>query len=171
MRHRLFAAVLALVAVAACAPPPPPTQGTPDDEVAIRGLAGKYTDAFNAGDVAGMARLVSEDFESVMADGTHIRGRAAFQQMEENGARKRQAAGLKLTLAAPTSYVKWLSATHAVSGGPWSMTGPPAPATGSWMAVLKKGPEGQWQITNSLAADFVAPPPPPSADAKGKSGK
>jgi hypothetical protein len=117
MRSRLFIAVLALVAAAACAPPPPPAQGTPDDEVVIRGLAGKYTDAFNASDAAGMARLVSEDFERVGADGTHIRGRAAFQQMEENSAKERQA-GLKLTLAAPTSYVKWMSATHAVNGGP-----------------------------------------------------
>jgi len=168
MSSRLSLAVLALVTAAACAPPPPPTQGTPDDEVAIRGLSGKYTDAFNANDVAGMARLVSEDFECVTADGTHLRGRAAFQQMEANSAKDRQAAGLKLTLAAPASYVKWMSATHAVSGGPWTMTGLPAPATGSWMAVLRKSPEGQWQITNSLVADFVAPPP---ADVKGKSGK
>ena len=168
MRNRLFPVVLALLIAAACAPPPPPTQGTPDDEVAIRGLTGKYTDAFNAGDIAGMARLVSEDFECITADGTHLRGRAAFQQMEANGARDRQAAGLKVTLAAPTSYVKWMSATHAVSGGPWTMTGLPAPATGSWMAVLRKSAEGQWQITNSLVADFV---PPPAADAKGKSGK
>jgi ketosteroid isomerase-like protein len=165
MRSRLSLVVLALVAAAACAPPPPPTQGTPDDEVAIRGLASKYTDAFNANDVPGMARLVSEDFERVSADGTHIRGRAAFQQMEENGAKERQAAGLKLTLAAPTSYVKWISATHAVSGGPWTMTGLPAPARGAWMAVVRKTPEGQWQITNALEADFV---PPAVADAKGK---
>jgi hypothetical protein len=48
------------------------------------------------------------------------------------------------------------------------MAGLPAPSKGSWMAVLKKTPEGQWQITNSLVADFVEPP---SADAKGKSGK
>jgi uncharacterized protein (TIGR02246 family) len=164
MKSRLSIAFLALVAAAACAPPPPPTQGTPDDEVAIRGLSSKYTDAFNANDVAGMARLVSEDFECVNADGTHIRGRAAFQQMEEKAAKDRQA-GPKLTLAAPTSYVKWISATHAVSGGPWTMTGPPAPATGSWMAVLRKTPEGPWQITNSLVADFV---PPALADAKGK---
>lgn len=168
MRNRLCFAVLALVTAAACAPPPPPTQGTPDDEVAIRGLAGKYTDAFNAGDIAGMARLVSEDFECITADGTHLRGRAAFQQLEANEATKRQAAGLKLTLAAPTSYVKWMSATHAVSGGPWTMTGLPAPATGSWMAVLRKSPEGQWQITNSLVADFVPPPPAPEAKGKGK---
>jgi ketosteroid isomerase-like protein len=165
VRTRPFIAVLALAAAAACAPPPPPSQGTPDDEVAIRGLATKYTDAFNANDAAGMARLVSEDFECVMADNTHIRGRAAFQQMEEQSAKERQAAGLKLTLGAPTSYVKWMGATHAVSGGPWTMTGLPAPAKGSWMAVLRKSPEGQWQITNSLAAEYVPPPPPP---AKGK---
>ena len=167
MSSRLPLVVLAVVAAAACAPPPPPAQGTPDDEVAIRGLAGKYAEAFNANDAAGMARLVSEDFERVDADGTHIRGRAAFQQIEAKSATDRQAAGLKLTLEAPTSYVKWMSATHAVSGGPWTMTGlpPGAPAKGSWVAVLRKNPEGQWQITNSLAADFVAPPP---ADAKGK---
>jgi hypothetical protein len=30
------------------------------------------------------------------------------------------------------------------------------------MAVLRKSPEGQWQITNSLVADYVPPPPPPA---------
>jgi ketosteroid isomerase-like protein len=161
MSTRLAIAVLALV-TAACSAPPPPAQGTPDDEVAIRGVASKYAEAFNANDVPGMARLVSEDFECMVADGTHIRGRAAFQQFEANGLRDRQAAGLTLTLEAPTTYVKWISATHAVSGGPWAMKGLPAPARGSWMAVLRKSPEGQWQITNSLVADYVPPPPPPA---------
>lgn len=168
MNRRLAAALFALVAAAACGSPAPPTQGTPDDEVAIRGLTSKYADAFNANDIPGLARLVAEDFECMVADGTHIKGRAAFQQFEANGARDRQAAGLKLTLEAPTTYVKWLTATHAVSGGPWSMSGLPAPARGSWIAVLKKSAEGQWQITNSLVADFVPPPPAPETKGKGK---
>ncbi len=158
MRSRLAVVALTLATAIACAPPAPPAQGTPDDEVAIRGLASKYADAFNANDIPGLGRLVAEDFECMVADGTHIRGRAAFQQFEANGLKDRQAAGLKLTLEAPTTYVKWLTATHAVSGGPWSMSGLPAPARGSWIAVLKKSADGQWQITNSLVADFVPPP-------------
>jgi ketosteroid isomerase-like protein len=170
MRNRFLLAVLTLVTVTACsAPPAPATQGTPDDEVAIRGLAGKYAEAFNANDAAALGRLVSEDFECVLPDGTHIRGRAAQQQLEEKGVKDRHAAGLKLTLDAPTSYVKWMGATHAVSGGPWTMTGAgPAPAKGSWIAVVRKSAEGQWQITNSLVADYVAPPPAPEAKGKGK---
>jgi uncharacterized protein (TIGR02246 family) len=164
MRNALsLLGVLALVAASSCgtAPPPMPAQGTPDDEVTIRGLAGKYSAAFNANDAAAIGRMVSDDFERVAADGTHVRGRAAFQHMEEKGARDRQAAGLKLTLDAPTNYVRWIDATHAVAGGTWTMTGGPpgAPAKGSWMSVVSKTADGQWLITNSLVSDFVEPPP------------
>jgi ketosteroid isomerase-like protein len=168
---RSLVGVLTLAAAAACsAPPPPPAQGTPDDEVTIRGLAGKYSAAFNANDVSAIVRMVSDDFERVAADGTHVRGRAAFQQMEEKGAQARQAAGLKLTLDAPTNYVRWIDATHAVAGGAWTMTGLPAgaPSKGSWMTVLKKSADSQWLITNSLVADFVEAPPAAEAKGKGK---
>jgi uncharacterized protein (TIGR02246 family) len=165
-RHLLLAAIA--MSAAACASPPPATEGTPDDEVAIRGLAGKYSAAFNANDAAAMAQLVSEDFENISADGAHTKGRAAFQKMEEQGIADRQGAGLKLTLAATTGYVRWIDAGHAVAGGTYTMAGlpPGAPDKGSWIIVVNKGADGRWVMTNSLVSEFVAPPAP--AETKGK---
>jgi len=161
--------VVLLFVAAACAPAPPPVQGTPDDEVVIRGLASKYSASFNTGDAAALAQMVTEDFENIAADGTHTKGRAAFQQMEETGIKGRKDAGLNLTLNASTGYVKWISATHAVGGGTFSMTGlPPGAADkGAWIVVFKKSADGKWLMANSLVAEYMAPPPPPPAP-KGK---
>ena len=163
--------IVLLLGVAACAPAPPPAQGTPDDEVVIRGLGSKYAASFTAGDAAALAQMVTEDFENISADGVHTTGRAAFQKMEEDGIKGRKDAGLNLTLSASTGYVKWINATYAVGGGTYAMAGlpPGAPDKGAWIVVFKKSADGKWLMANSLVAEYLAPPPPPpSPDAKGK---
>ncbi len=164
--------IVPVLVLAACAPAPAPVQGTPDEEVTIRGMGSRYAAAFNAGDVPAMARMVTENFECVEASGTQIRGRAAFQQMEESAAKERASAGLKLTLNITTGYVTWTSATSAVVGGQYTIAGVPpgAPDKGAWMTSVKKDTDGEWRITNSLISEFVAPPAP-QADSKAKSGK
>jgi uncharacterized protein (TIGR02246 family) len=164
-----LACLMVIVSVAACAPAPAPVQGTPDEEVTIRGMGSRYAAAFNGGDVPAMARMVAENFECVEADGTQIRGRAAFQQMEEAAAKQRTDAGLKLTLNITTGYVTWTSGTSAVVGGQYTIAGVPPGASdkGAWMTSVKKDADGEWRITNSLISEFVAPPPAP-ADTKGK---
>lgn len=60
-------------------------------------------------------------------------------------------AGMAMTIT--TGFVKWLSATSAVAGGGWSVTGPTAAmsARGSWIsAYRKKG--GAWLIASGLGA-------------------
>jgi uncharacterized protein (TIGR02246 family) len=165
----MLSAVLCL-AIAACAQPAPATQGTADDEVTIRGMAAKYAQAFNANDVPALAQMVSDDFESVGADGVHTKGRAAFQQMEEKSVQDRQAAGLRLTLSTATSYMRWVDPTHAVIGGTYSMAGLPlgAPDKGAWIVVTKKDADGKWLMANSLVAEMAPPPPPPPPPHKGK---
>ncbi len=161
---------VAVAALVACAPAAPATQGTPDDEVVLRGMAARYSASFNAGDAAALARMMTEDFESLGPDGVHTRGRTAFQQMEEASLKDRQAAGLNLTLNATTGYVKWIDARHAVVGGTYSMTGlpPGAPDKGAWVVVARKEADGSWLTQNSLVSEFVAPPPPPADPKKGK---
>ncbi len=160
---------VAALAIAACAPAPPPMKGTADDEVALRGMAGRYSAAFNANDAAALQQDTSDDFESIGPDGVHTKGRAAAQQMDEAGMKERQAAGLKLTLTATTGYVTWIDATHAVVAGTYTMAGLPPGASdkGAWMLVAKKGADGKWKSTNSLVSELPAPPPPPPP-AKGK---
>ena len=169
MRTRLWYGCLAIMFLAAaCAPAPPAARGTADDEVALRGLAAKYSATFNSNDAAALAQMVSEDFESIGADGVHTKGRAAFQQQEQTGIKDRQSAGLKVTLSAATGYVTWLDANHAVVGGTYSMGGlpPGAPDKGSWIVATKKSADGKWLMTNSLVSEMPAPPPPPPPPAK-----
>lgn len=158
-----LAAFLASVLFSACAAPAPPSPaatGTADDEAALRGLGDRYVAAFNAGDVAGLTGLVADDYECVLPDGTHITGRAAFQQMFEKDVAARQEAGLTLALSATTAMLKWIDSTNAVIGGTWTITGVPAgaPTSGSWMSVTSKGTDSQWRIRSSLAADLMPQP-------------
>lgn len=147
------------MSVVACSAPPPPAQGTSDDEVAMRGMAAKYATAFNAGDVAALAQMVSDDFESLSADGSHIKGRRAFQAEQDKQFKERLAIGLKLTLDAKAVYLTWIDVNHAVVGGTFTMAGlpPGAPDKGSWIVVNRRGADGKWVITNSLVSEFVAP--------------
>lgn len=165
-------ALVALFGLSACAPAPAPapTTGTSDDEVAIRGLASKYAEAWNKGDIAVLSAMVTEDFEAVMPDGTVIKGKAANEEAEKKALAGRQ--GLPLVLSVTTGYVKFGGATSASAGGPWTLAGLPPGAgadKGAWTIFVKKGSDGAWLIASSLVADFVPPPPAPApAEKKGK---
>ena len=166
------AAGLFILAACAAPPPPPPTSGTTDDEVALRGLGSKYSDAWNKGDVATLVTMVTDDYEAVAADGTTIKGKANFEEMEKKQAAER--AALPLKLAVQTTYVQWAnSATAAAIGGTWTLDGLP-PGTGAgkgaWTGLAKKGADGQWRLASGLVADYVPPvtPPAPPVPAKGK---
>jgi uncharacterized protein (TIGR02246 family) len=170
MRVTSVLAVAVLLAfVAACAeqapPPPPAMQGTPQDEETLRGMPGRFAAAWNANDAAALGQLVTEDYEGVQPDGAKLTGRAGFEQMEAAGMKARQDAKLTMTLSTSTEYLNWIDAKHAVLGGTWTASGAPpgSPEKGAWIVVAEKGDDGQWRISNSLAADFVPPPPmPPS---------
>lgn len=159
MTPRAWIGILLVMSAAACASAPPPAQGTSDDEVAMRGMAAKYATAFNAGDTAALAQMVSDDFESLGADGLHIKGRRAFQADQEKQFKDRQALGLTLTLDAKAVYLTWIDVNHAVVGGSYTMAALPAsaPVKGSWIVVNKRGADGKWVMTNSLVSEYVAP--------------
>ena len=150
----VLAAVLALMS--ACAAPAPAT-GTAADETAIRAIPGKYAAAFNKGDAAGLAALVTEDYHAVLADGTIVKGRAAFEESEKAQATLR--AGLPVTLNIQTTTVDWLSGNAAVAAGTWTLAGLPpgtGPEKGAWVGVMKKGDDGNWRLMTGLVADAPA---------------
>jgi uncharacterized protein (TIGR02246 family) len=164
----------AALTVAACASPAPqPTTGSPADETTIRGLATKYAEAWNKGDVAAITAMLTEDYEAVGADGKVIKGRAAAEQQEKESLAQR--AGMPLQLSASTTFVRFTSATSAAVAGTWTMAGipagVPAPDKGAWSGTFIKSADGQWLMATALVADFVPPPampPPPPPPGKGK---
>jgi uncharacterized protein (TIGR02246 family) len=161
-----LAAVLALTS--ACATSAPAT-GTSADETAIRGIGGKYSEAFNKGDAAALAALVADDYLAVLPDGTIIKGRAAFQESEKQEVAKR--AGLPLTLNIQTSNVDWITGSAAVAAGTWSLAGLPpglGSGKGSWVATVRKGDDGQWRLWRGLVAEHVEPAPSLPAPEAGK---
>ena len=159
MRTRLPAllAVLALLALPACSAPAPAATGTPEDEQAIRDMAGRYAAAYGARDTAALGALVTDDYQDVAPTGQHTQGRGAFvagvaQEMAS------MPAGMTMSMTATTTYVSWVDASHAVAGGTWetSPAMPPMPSRGSWMAVMVKQ-DGGWKMMSALgAADMSA---------------
>src|SRR5512141_2465221 len=133
MRHSVL--VVMLLVAAACAAPS--STGTAADEQAIRDTGAKWSEGWNKGDVKAMAAMITDDYESIDASGSHTQGRPAFEQ-----AMAAQFAGRPagMTMTITTGFVKWLSATSAVAGGGWSVTGPSAAmsARGSWISAYQK---------------------------------
>ena len=146
MRHP-FLAIITL-AVAACAAPS--STGTAADEQAIRDTGVKWSEGWNKGDAKAMAAMVTDDYESIDASGSHTQGRPAFEQ-----AMSAQFAGRPagMTMTITTGFVKWLGATSAVAGGGWAVTGPMAAmsARGSWISAYQKK-DSAWLIASGLGA-------------------
>jgi uncharacterized protein (TIGR02246 family) len=125
-------------------------------------LAQKYTELWNKGDSAGLAQLVTEDYQNIPAGQPPVKGRAAFEAMEKTEAASRQ--GTKLALSVTTDFVRWINADAASGGGTYAMAGVPkdgGPDKGTWLGVFIKEKDGQWRMANGLTAAVVPPPPPP----------
>jgi len=127
----------------------------PTDEQAVRSNADAWVAAWNKGDVNAIAQLVTEDYEDISPDGTHIKGRAAYEQGLASEIARRQGTP---SLSVTTVFVRFLKPDVAVASGIWTMTGGAAVhEKGSWTATyVKQG--GKWLMASSLAA--AAPPPP-----------
>lgn len=163
MRLRLLHAsvCLCVLALAACSAP---TAGSAADETALRAMGGKYAEAFNKSDAAALAAMVTDDYQAVSADGTEVKGRAAFEDAEKKSAAGRT--GMSLKLDVKTTYVKWAGGDHAELGGTWTMAGVPAGMggdKGAWTGLAEKGSDGQWRLATGLVAQYVPPPAPPAA--------
>jgi uncharacterized protein (TIGR02246 family) len=171
MRTRILQALAlaSVFAMAACAATP--TAGTPDDETALRAMGAKFADAWNKGDVTTLVTMVTDDYEVVTPDGSSIKGRAAFEEMEKKGVTERT--GLPLKLTVNTSYVRFVGPSGASLGGTWTMAGVPAGMgadKGAWTSLAIKGADGQWRLATGLVAEYHPPPamPVPVEAGKGK---
>ncbi len=155
-------AFVGLFLVGGCAAPP--AAGTAADEAAIRSLATQYADAWNKGDTAALASLVTDDYEAVNPDGSVDKGRAGAEAREKAAAAER--AGAHLTLTVNTTFLKWSGANAAATGGTWTLEGgAPAsgPTKGAWSGFVVKGTDGRWKQSTGLVAAFQPPTPPPAA--------
>lgn len=157
---------VAVVAAGCAAPEPMATEGTAEDEAAIRALATAYATAFNAHDAAGLAALVADDYETVAASGTHVMGPAGVEALEEADIQERMAMGVEITLSVEPVFVNWIDAGHALMGGTWSTTGVPEgmPNSGSFLVVAAAAEDGSWKMISGLPAQYVEPPAPMEGD-------
>ena len=137
-----------LLLIAGCAAPPPPTSGTPADEAAIRSMGNKYAEAWNKGDVATLASMVTDDYEAVDPDGAVVKGRVGAEAREKAAAAQRAGANLKLSI--DTVLLKWVGANAAAVGGTWSLAGAPpesGPTKGAWSTLVVKGADDASYLT------------------------
>jgi uncharacterized protein (TIGR02246 family) len=172
-RYSMSAAALALLFAAACGGTSAGSaagSGTPQDEAAIRALAGKYADAYSKRDTAGIGAVTADDYEDVDPMGNHNQGRAAavasaakdFAQMP---------AGMQMTMTATTTYVRWINPTTAVAGGTWQTPPMPgAPSRGAWMGVAVKK-DSTWKMISSLGSADVTTMMPAAAMPDTSKGK
>lgn len=153
-------AVAAVLAVYGCAQPPAPEPmamaGTPADEQAIRDVIERVETAWNAKDAAGMAALVTEDYNGISPEGRHTVGRADYEANAQAEFAQERPEGM--ALAIEVGYLQWHGADTAAVGGTWTVTGvPDETPTGSWLSVVKRSGD-QWLMSNGLVAMHVPEP-------------
>jgi uncharacterized protein (TIGR02246 family) len=162
---RFFAAASALLLAACGGMAEIDMMGTPEDEAAIRQFSDQYVAAFAARDAAAAGMLVTEDYQTVMPDGTMQSGRAAFQSsVAEEMAM--MPPDMSVTMSGTTDMIRWINATTAVAAGTWSATGMPAgagPDRGSWLAVMEKDADGMWRMAHGMSAPYMPPPAMPDS--------
>ena len=156
MRSRislLFASV-SVLALAACSPPAAaPTTGTAADETAIKGLASAWATAYSTGDTKPVAAVLADDYEDFTPNGVHNKGpKPVLDEMAKQMAAMPK--DMKMTMAATTEYVRFLSDKAAVAGGSYTMAGgmPGMPNKGAWMGVAVKK-DSTWKMVSSLGSD------------------
>lgn len=168
MRFRFVVVPLALALIAACAPKVA-TTGSAADEEAIRSRAAVFSDAWNKGDSKALSAMMSDDIHSIEATGEHLEGKAAWEKATSDQFAARPA-GQSLTIN--TSYLRWIDANSAATGGTWSVAGAPAgaPAAGTWSNTLVRSGTGWTVIASHVAVNYV-PPAPMAADTSKAPGK
>lgn len=170
MRTRLTVSFGLLAVLIGCSAPQggggAAATGTPEDEAAVRGIAGKYAMAMSSKDTAAFGAILADDYQVVEATGKLVQGKAgAVAAAAQEFAM--MPAGMSMSMKTTTDFVKWIDATHAIAGGTWetSPAMPGMPSKGSWLAnAEKKGTD--WKVTSALGAPDTTPmmpPPPPPA--------
>lgn len=128
---------------------------------AAAALVAEWEAAWNAHDMARMARLVTEDADWVTVGGTHLQGRAQIERVHTD------------LHAGPLKASRWTNRAHTVSAlGPqwallhltWSVQGdldadgsPRKPRNGIFTWLLAGQAGGGWRIRAAHATNVAAP--------------
>lgn len=164
---RVLVFAMAIGGLAACYGPGAgeATTGTPEDEAAIRAVLDQWGQAYSAKDAAALGNLVTDDYEEVTPDGSHITNREGLQSTYQ-AELSAIPAEVPFTLTVTTDFIRWIGADAATAGGTWTVSGPPpgsGPERGSWLGLMLKGSDGQWRMANGLGAAYLPPPAAPPA--------
>jgi len=142
-------ATMTLIGCVALVAPAAHGQDEGGDGAAIQAVAQKWIDAWNAGDMAGVAALYTEDADYEDVFGERHEGRAAIEQaFAESNSGPYQGSQLELE----SISFRMLGPSLAVSDTRWKVTGmpesdgPAAPAEGLSTAVFVAQGDG-WLIT------------------------
>jgi uncharacterized protein (TIGR02246 family) len=164
--RRLFLA-LAAVAFTACAPPEQeaaqPAADPAADEAAIAAVRQTYQTAFNAGDAAGVAALLTADMYDMQPGMPTVVGASAVQEglagmFQQNNAQI-EITGQKTEVSGDMGYDRGTYRTTITpKAGGAAMT-----EEGRYLVVLKRQADGSWKLVelmgNAPTAPAAAPAP------------
>ena len=147
--------------LAACQPAP--RQFTAADSIAIDSTRDRWAAAYNAGDMAAVAALFTDDAVDLPGDQPAVTGRAAIQQLL-TGMHTQMPARIHI---APATRFEG-HGDMAIASGPFHMMVDSATTLNAkYLVVFKRQADGKWLLAydaNSMdAPTAAAAPPPPSS--------
>jgi uncharacterized protein (TIGR02246 family) len=141
-----------------------PDTAPPDDIAAIRKLFADNAAALTAGDLAALARIYEEDAIQLPPNSPALTGWEAIRSTLENGFK-----GIKVAATIEVVEVSTANSWAFARGTYRTVTNPqgggqPTVATGNWLDILRRQPDGSWKIARSTWSseeqpDVTASPP------------
>ena len=133
-------------------------QETTDEEAAVKMVATKWADAWNAGDMTAVGALYAEDADYVNFFGQSVSGRA---QVEASFSEVHSTVYKGSKIVIETTAVRLIKPDVAISDSDWEMTGlpdegPGVPTKGASTAVMVKQ-DGEWKIAAHRTRVAAAP--------------
>jgi uncharacterized protein (TIGR02246 family) len=159
----LGAAVCGALVLSACTPaaPPPPAVNAPDDIAAIGALRSSFAAAWNAGDLAALEALRTQDAVSMPNHQPTSSGLAAIKAAETDFFAQ---ASPKMELMSDETRTV---GTWGFDRGRYKMTMTPKAGgdamvdEGRYIVILEKGSDGRWRVARDIDNSTMPMPPPP----------
>jgi len=150
---------LMLALACAQAPPPAAELDTAADEAVLRADNEAFLEAFNAGDLAGMAANTADDIVQMPEDGPDIVGKAAIAAADSAfiASAKLVQTG-NLDEIAVWGDVAMTRGTWEITATPNDGNGAPTVTRGKWLVLHKRAADGSWQAWRHIwNRDSAAP--------------
>jgi uncharacterized protein (TIGR02246 family) len=153
LRPTLTALVLSAGLATAAEPP-----AMSPDELAVRENAGRYAEAFNAGDAKALAAMWAPEAVYVDSDtGTELKGRAAIEAHFTA-----QLAGPRPTIAVDVTSVRFVTPDVAMEDGVVHIAAADGAMTDTSYSAVSVKKDGKWLLDS--VRETTLPPPPTSFD-------